>query len=200
MRHIGIMGGAFDPIHTGHLLAAEAARDGAGLDEVWFIPSAVSPLKANEPGMSGEQRYEMVCEAIKGNEAFRALDLELHRGGVSYSIDTVTELQSRYPDCSFAYIIGSDRIHDLHRWHRIGELAERIAFIGLERPSDALRTEALPNWLKERLTMVDMPAIGISSTAIRQRLAEGRSVRYAVPEPVYQYIRRHKLYEARRND
>lgn len=194
MTTIGIMGGTFDPIHIGHLIAAESVRDLCGLNEVWFIPSFGPPLKANEPGVSGERRLEMVRAAIEGNAAFRVLDIELQRRGTSYSYDTVNELKLRYPDHTFAYIIGSDRINDLSHWHRIDQLAQLITFIGLERPSDTPRPDLLPDFLQRRLKLIPMPAIGISSTAIRHRLAAGQSVKYMVPDAVLQYIRRHRLY------
>lgn len=197
---IGIMGGAFDPIHIGHLIAADSAREQCGLDEVWFIPTAESPLKHGAPGANDAQRYEMVLAAIDGHPAFRALDLELKRGGVSYSFDTVSELRERYPGYEFSYIIGSDRVHDLAQWHRIGELAGIAGFIGLERPDEPLRTDSLPDFLQERLHLAEMPALGVSSTAIRRRLAAGRTIRYLVPDSVYLYIRRHMPYGSTRDD
>lgn len=196
MRKIGIMGGTFDPIHIGHLIAAETAREQCDLHEVWFIPSYVPPLKANEPGVSGEKRYEMVCLAIESNAAFRALDIELQRGGVSYSYHTVMELQRRYPNHSFSYIIGSDRINDLPQWHQIEQLAAQITFIGLERTSDPYDIDALPIFLKERISLIHMPAVDISSTAIRSRVNAGLSVQYLVPDSVHSYMRRYKLYES----
>ncbi|MGI2292759.1 nicotinate-nucleotide adenylyltransferase [Paenibacillus sp. GXUN7292] len=194
MKAIGIMGGAFDPIHIGHLIAAESAREACKLDEVWFIPTFGSPLKANRPGAEGHHRLAMVEAAISGNSAFRAIDMELARGGTSYSIDTAAELLRQYPAYSFSYIIGSDRINDLPQWHRVEELAAIVSFIGLERPSDAPRLEQLSPRLKERLQMVQMPAIGLSSTALRDKLSAGQSVRYEIPAEVEAYIRRHDLY------
>lgn len=196
MSKIGIMGGTFDPIHTGHLLAAEKAREQCNLQEVWFIPSYSPPLKANEPGVSSEHRHGMVEAAVATNDAFRVLDIELKRGGISYSYDTVSELIKRYPGHSFAYIIGSDRINDLCKWHRIEELAELATFIGLERPTEAVHLDQLPSFLKQRLTIVEMPPIGISSTDIRSRLTAGHSVQYMVPDTVLEYIRRYGLYES----
>ncbi|MBH5317021.1 nicotinate-nucleotide adenylyltransferase [Paenibacillus sp. GSMTC-2017] len=194
MKKIGIMGGTFDPIHIGHLLAAEVAREHCSLNEVWFIPTAGSPLKDNEQRANAVKRYEMVVEAISSNNKFRALDIELKRGGISYSYDTVTELQAIFPDCSFSYIIGSDRINDLPKWNRIEKLAEVVNFIGLERPSEAICMESLPAYLKDRLHLVEMPPIGISSTALRRKLSLGQSVRYSLPDSVLAYIRRHGLY------
>ncbi|ACT02649.1 nicotinate-nucleotide adenylyltransferase [Paenibacillus sp. JDR-2] len=196
MNRIGIMGGTFDPVHTGHLIAAEAARDGCGLDEVWFIPTYQPPLKDNQPGASSKLRLQMVQEALGGNPAFKALDIELERGGMSYSIDTVLELKKRYPDKAFSYIIGSDRINDLPKWHRIEELAELITFIGLEREGTAVQLDELPEYLRRRVTMAAMPPIGISSTEIRSRVYAGRSIAYLVPDTVQQFIKGRGLYES----
>jgi nicotinate-nucleotide adenylyltransferase len=193
---IGIMGGTFDPIHIGHLIAAEMAREQCGLHEVWFIPSYGPPLKANEPGVSGQRRYEMVCGAIESNPSFRALDIELQRGGVSYSYDTIIELQGRYPNHTFSYIIGSDRINDLPQWHQIEQLAARISFIGLERPGNPVNITALPIFLQDRISLIHMPAIEISSTAIRSMANAGQSVQYLVPDSVNSYMRRYNLYES----
>ncbi|MGO4109962.1 nicotinate-nucleotide adenylyltransferase [Paenibacillus sp. YAF4_2] len=196
MRRIGIMGGTFDPIHIGHLIAAEAARDSLGLDEVWFIPTYHPPLKDNQPGVSSELRLQMVQEALGGNPSFKALDIELQRGGMSYSIETVLELKKRHPDDAFSYIIGSDRINDLPKWHRIQELTELITFIGLEREGTPVQLEQLPDDLRQRVTMSAMPPIGISSTDIRSRVQSGRSIEYLVPDTVHQFIKRRGLYES----
>ncbi|WP_231637499.1 MULTISPECIES: nicotinate-nucleotide adenylyltransferase [Bacillales] len=196
MSKIGIMGGTFDPIHIGHLIAAEMAREQCDLHEVWFIPSYGPPLKANEPGVSGQRRYEMVCGAIESNASFRAFDIELQRGGVSYSYDTVMELQKLYPNDSFSYIIGSDRINDLPQWYRIEQLAAQITFIGLERPDEPVDIAALPLFLQERIQLIHMPGIDISSTAIRSRANAGQSVQYLVPDSVNSYMRRYNLYES----
>jgi nicotinate-nucleotide adenylyltransferase len=190
------MGGTFDPIHYGHLLAAETAREACELDEIWFIPSYRPPLKGAEPVADGAARLEMVYRAIDFQPHFRAMDIELERGGVSYSIDTVRALQELYPGRTFSYIIGSDRVNDLPNWHRIEELAEIAGFIGIERPGEPIDKDKLPAFISSRLTVVSMPLIDISSTEIRRRCAEGRSIRFLVPEKVYSFIRRSGLYEA----
>jgi len=197
---VGIMGGTFDPIHIGHLIAAESAMAECGLDEVWFIPTSSPPLKSGAPGASENDRYEMVAAAIATQDRFRVLDIELRRGGTSYSIDTVRSLREQHPDHSFAYIIGSDRINDLAKWHRIEELAELVTFIGLSRPETTATPELLPEELRCRITFAEMPAIGISSTVIRERLAAGKSIRYRVPDAVYAMIRRHGWYGSTRDD
>lgn len=195
MIKVGIMGGTFDPIHYGHLLAAERARESCGLDEIWFIPSFQPPLKENDPNADVDARLEMVYRAIDFQPHFRAMDIELERGGTSYSIDTVQALQELYPGRAFSYIIGSDRVNDLPQWHRIQELAEIVSFIGVERPGESIDVSLLPSYIVDRLTVIGMPLVDISSTEIRQRQADKRSIRFMVPEKVYSFIRRNSLYE-----
>jgi len=195
VQKVGIMGGTFDPIHIGHLIAAVRAMECASLDEVWFIPTAEPPLKPNAPLASEQQRFEMVKLAIQHEPRFRVLDIELHRGGTSYSIDTMLYLLKHYADHDFYYIVGSDRIHDLPQWHRAKELLELIGFIGLNRPSEPLELERLPHRWQRKLTLASMPLIDISSTELRKRAGEGLSLRYYVPDEVEQFIRRYHLYE-----
>lgn len=195
MREVGIMGGTFDPIHIGHLLAASSALEAAQLDEVWFIPSSSPPLKPNAPIATAQQRLAMVERAIADDDRFRALDIELSRGGTSYSYDTIMALMKQYPDCRFSYIIGSDRIHDLPTWYKAEQLKELIQFIGLNRPSEPLQLDSLSSDWRSKLTIVPMPLIDISSTLIRNRLRSGLSVRYYVPDEVEQYLRGEQIYE-----
>jgi len=193
-RKVGIMGGTFDPIHLGHLLAGECAREGAGLDEVWFVPVFLPPHKEQTPGADSRQRWEMVCLAVEGNPYFRPIDVEIAKGGKSYSIETVQILQQRYPDLLFSYIIGADMVQYLPNWHRIDELVRRIGFIGLKRPGTEIRWDLLPEHIRSCVTIVDMPSVDISSTVIRERLKTGHSVRYMVPDKVRLYIEEEKLY------
>lgn len=195
MTRTGLMGGTFDPIHAGHLLAAEAAREAAGLDEVWFIPTNVPPHKP-QPGAGARERLEMVRLAIADHPAFRAEEAELDQGGVSYTVDTVAALRERYPERSFYWIVGTDMMNDLPNWHRIEELAAQVRFVCLRRQGEESEEGALPAYLRERLLHAPMPPIGISSTDIRERLRDGRSIRYQVPEAVRDYIERNGLYES----
>ncbi|PZD93979.1 nicotinate-nucleotide adenylyltransferase [Paenibacillus sambharensis] len=195
MLRAGIMGGTFDPIHNGHLLAAETALDVFGLDEIWFVPAATPPLKSGAPDASDRMRLDMVRLAAEGHPNFRVLDIELERGGVSYSVDTVAALQERCPDTLLSYIIGGDRIGDLAQWHRVAELAERLEyFIGFSRPGYPADLSALPSPLRDKVKTADMPQMEISSTAVRLRRAEGRSIRFLVPDSVYEYIMRNDIY------
>ncbi|WP_068774312.1 nicotinate-nucleotide adenylyltransferase [Paenibacillus sp. FJAT-26967] len=191
---IGIMGGTFDPIHTGHLVAGECARSACGLDEVWFMPANVPPHKPNAPKASAGQRWEMVCRAVADNPAFRPLDFELRKGGVSYSIDTIKLLRQQHPEHRFQYIIGADMVEYLPEWHKIEEIMGLIGFIGLQRPGYELDLDVLPSYIRSGVSIAPMPLLDISSTDIRGRRKEGRSIRYLVPAPVHEYIEGNDLY------
>ncbi|WP_055107334.1 nicotinate-nucleotide adenylyltransferase [Paenibacillus ihumii] len=193
MKKVGIMGGAFDPIHLGHLLAAERAREQFKLEEIWFMPSHTPPHK-HRSGVSGEQRLAMVVEAIGSNPAFKPLDIELRRGGVSYTVDTIKELRKQYPDLELYFIIGADMVNYLPKWEGIDELTEMLTFIGLQRPGSFLELDALPPFIQDAVHLAEMPLVDISSSMIRSRLAAGQSIRYMVPDSVYDYMTRSGLY------
>ncbi|MGZ7442278.1 nicotinate-nucleotide adenylyltransferase [Paenibacillus sp. TH7-28] len=193
MKKVGIMGGAFDPIHLGHLLAAESAREQHYLEEVWFMPSHIPPHK-HRAGVSGKQRLEMVEAAIQGHPAFKPLDIELKRGGVSYTVDTIREIRGQHPDLDLYFIIGADMVNYLPKWEGIEDLTGMITFIGLQRPGSFLELDALPPFIQEAVRLAEMPLVDISSSLIRSRLAQGRSVRYMVPDSVHDYMTRSGLY------
>jgi len=193
MRKTGLMGGTFDPVHIGHLLAAQAAKEAAGLEEIWLVPASVPPHKP-QPAASAEMRLAMAEAAVAGCAGFRVEQIELSRGGVSYTVDTVAALQEREPDRFFYWIAGSDMIGDLPNWRRIEELAERVTFIGLERPGEACDEASLPVYVRRKLIRARMPQIGLSSTDIRRRVKEGRSIRFMVPDAVMEIIQRNGLY------
>lgn len=190
---IGIMGGTFDPIHMGHLLAAEAARDSHALDEIWFMPSHVPPHKPSA-GATGQQRLEMTELAVKQATQYEVLGIEMELGGVSYTIDTMRELWRRFPEHEFYFIIGADMVNYLPKWEEIEELASKMTFIGVGRPGFQLHLDDLPDALQGRVLLAEMPLVDISSTAIRRRLASGHSVRFMIPDAVHQYIVRSGLY------
>ena len=191
--NIGIMGGTFDPLHIGHMLAAEAARDSYGLDEVWFMPSYIPPHK-QQAGLTGEERLELVQAAVADCGHFRILDWEVRRGGVSYTVETARRLKETYPDHRFHFIVGADMVEYLPKWREIGELTQLLTFIGVARPGTELNLGALPSGIADKVAIAEMPLIGISSTLIRERAAGGQSIRYMVPEPVYELIRRRGYY------
>lgn len=191
---VGIMGGTFDPVHLGHLLAAELAREAAGLDEVWFMPSYVPPHKAKGPAAAPEERLEMVRLAVEGNPSFRVTDIEIRKGGTSYTVDTLALLMKEHPDAEFSYIIGADMVMYLPKWYRITDIVRQIGFIGLARPGWETDLGALPAEIREKVTLVPMVRMELSSTEIRRRLSEGQSVRYMLPERVREYIEGRGLY------
>lgn len=190
-KQIGIMGGTFDPIHCGHLLAAEQAREQMGLDEVWFMPARIPPHKTRAGITPAEHRLRMVELAVADHPAFRVTDVELRREGPSYTYDTMRQLVSAYPDCRFSFIVGADMVELLPKWYRFAELIRLVRFIGLARPGTRLDRRAHEAYV----SFVEMPAWDISSSLIRQKAAAGRSIRYLVPPAVERYIKEHGLYE-----
>jgi nicotinate-nucleotide adenylyltransferase len=191
---VGIMGGTFDPVHIGHLIAAQLACEQAELDEVWFMPTNVPPHKEQGPKASPVQRWDMVCLAVEGHPRFRPFDMELKKGGVSYSVDTVTELRKQYPGHHFYYIIGADMVQFLPKWFKVDELVKQITFIGLQRSGYTLDMSQLPDNVQKAVVLAQMPLIELSSTLIRQRQSQGKSVRYMVPDRVCEYIEVNGIY------
>ncbi|SER72865.1 nicotinate-nucleotide adenylyltransferase [Gracilibacillus ureilyticus] len=187
MRKIGLFGGTFDPPHYGHLIMAEQVYQSLQLDEVWFIPNNQPPHKA-EAKSGGSIRLQMTEAAIQDHPAFRVNGMELHREGKSYTIDTIRQLQSEYPDFQFYFIIGGDMVEYLPKWHQIDELMKMVPFVGVNRPGHSMDTAY-------NVTEVEMPLIDISSTMIRKRAAEGQSIRYFTTPEVRAIIEKSKLYQ-----
>jgi len=202
---IGVFGGSFDPVHIGHLLAAECCREQAGLDRVLFVPAAIQPHKQDRQLASGQHRMEMLALATGGNEAFAVSGDELERGGVSYTVDTLERLKARHPDDDLLLILGPDAFLGLPTWRepqRIIDLAEVLAMEreSLDDLSDAATRGPLETLLgRERLDhviskRVRLPAIGIRASDLRAAVAAGQSIRYRTPRAVEQYIAAHQLY------
>ncbi len=189
------MGGTFDPIHFGHLIAAERAMEDARLNEVWFVPSHTPPHKQKTTGPNAEHRLAMVELAVEGNPCFRAMDDELKRGGTSYTYDTLESFRQTYAGYRFHFIIGADMVQILPQWHRIENIVRHFRFIGLQRPGYELDLAKLPPDIRAAVSLVPMPEIGISSTDIRTRASSGQSIRYLLPDSVYHYIKENQLYE-----
>jgi nicotinate-nucleotide adenylyltransferase len=184
LKKIGVYGGTFDPVHHAHLIFARDALETLGLDEVIFIPAALSPLKKTAPVASGELRLAMLRAAIKGEPKFAADDCELRRPTPSYTIDTVEEIRRRNNGTAIYCLIGEDNVDRLTEWHRFAELEKMVQFVVLDR-----RGEPASHCYR----VVDRK-IDISATEIRTRVASGRSIRYLVPSTVEEIIRREKLY------
>ncbi len=195
---LGIFGGTFDPIHNAHLFVAESARLSEGLDQVLFVP-ANSQHYRDKAHAAVEHRCAMILGAIATNPAFALDDTDLREDSTGYTADLIPRLVQRYPSASFTFIIGADSLVNT-AWVRFDEVLDSLErFVIAPRPgvrADALGRvlEAVPNRLRERVTSLNLPEIPESATSIRVLLSQGRSVRYLVPEPVWQYIVTHKLY------
>ena len=185
VRKIGIYGGTFDPIHHAHLILARQAMETLQIEEVIFIPAAMSPHKLDEQPTPAAIRLEMLRAAIEGEPRFRVDGRELHRPPPSFTIDTIEELARAEPAAEIFYFIGSDNLPRLQTWHRIDELRKLVRFIVLERGSAHSGSELVTI---SRL-------IDISATEIRNRVATEASIRYLVPPAVAEIIRRHQLYK-----
>lgn len=186
-KRIGLYGGTFNPIHTSHLIVGDQVGNALGLDKVMFLPDVVPPHVDTKYAIDPQLRVEMIRLAIQGNPLFDIELAEIERGGVSYTYDTVVALMKKHPDVDYYFIIGGDMVQYLPKWHRIDELSKLVTFVGVQRRG--FETES-----KYPVVWVDVPMIDISSTDIRQRIKEGQSVRYFVPDSVIHFIKEHHLY------
>lgn len=199
-QRIGIMGGTFDPIHVGHLLTAEAVRDEYCLDKVLFIPAAEPPHKLDQSVTAADHRYAMTVLATRSNPNFEVSDIEMHRSGPSYTIDTIAELIKIYGEgTEFFFITGADTIQEIHTWNRIDRLLEMCHFIGASRQGclpDIAQIKAFFGELGEKkIHRLETLELEISSTDIRNRIKRGQSIRYIVPSEVEEYIYEKGLYK-----
>jgi nicotinate-nucleotide adenylyltransferase len=198
---IGVFGGSFDPVHLGHLGIAEEAREIFGLDRVIFVPAALPPHKRSGTVAPAADRLAMVALAIAGNPRFSASDIELHRAGPSYTIDTLDELQRKRPRARLYFIVGADSLAELHKWRHAAELVRRYEFIIIKRPGTRppyakSLEKAFGKRVAARLgaNFIKTGIYDISATAIRKRVRDGKNIRYLVPPAVERYIFRKGLY------
>jgi nicotinate-nucleotide adenylyltransferase len=199
---IGIMGGTFDPIHVGHLAVAEEARDALGLERITFIPAGQPPHKTASEVAPAADRLAMVALAIAGNPAFELSRLEIDRPGPSFTVDTVAALVAeetaagRKPDLTL--VLSAETFADLPTWHEPARLLAtvRVAVVpreGYPAPDPGWLARTFPGQ-EDRVDFLEGPRLGLSSTALRERVASGRSIRYLVPDAVAGYIAEHRLY------
>ncbi len=213
--HIAVLGGTFDPVHYGHLRAAEEAREALGLDRIVFMPASNPPHKPDEQRAAPEIRLDMVRLAAADNPGFEVSSLEIERGGKSYTIDTVNELKGRAGnDIEVSLVMGTDSFNEITSWLRYRELLELVNIIVVPRPGsvaprlvDALPvevarnfwydsvTESYRNSAGRNITYLETTTFDISSSDIRMRVKEGRSIRYLLPPAVAEHIVRHGLYK-----
>jgi nicotinate-nucleotide adenylyltransferase len=189
---IGFLGGSFDPVHFGHLLAAQDAFEQFPLDRLILMPAAQAPLKPNDVQSSAEDRLAMLRAATEWDRRFELSDFELRRGGISYTIDSARHFRALYPHDELYWVIGGDQLPNLHQWKDIGELAKLVQFIFLERPGYPVKARVeIPGLVLHRC---DGHLLAISSTELRERTRRGRSLDYFVPHKAIVYIRERGLY------
>ncbi len=190
-RRLGVMGGTFDPIHHGHLVAASEVRARFELDEVVFVPTGMPWQKDERAVSSAEDRYLMTVIATASNPRFSTSRVDVDRQGPTYTVDTLTDLHVQFPDYELFFITGADALAQILSWKRVGELLDLAHLVAVTRPGFALDDEHLPDGA---VSLVEVPAMAISSTDCRQRVAEGLPVWYLVPDGVVQYISKRRLY------
>lgn len=190
-RRLGVMGGTFDPIHHGHLVAASEVQARFNLDEVIFVPTG-QPWQKPDQGVSpAEDRYLMTVIATASNPRFSVSRVDVDRRGLTYTVDTLTDLHAQYPGDELFFITGADALEQIVSWHRIGELFDLAHFIGVTRPGYHLDDTHLP---PGAVSLIEVPAMAISSTDCRERVSKGLPVWYLVPDGVVQYISKRGLY------
>lgn len=187
MRKVGILGGTFNPPHTGHLVIANEVLNAYELDKIWFMPNQVPPHKSVASPVSNEDRLAMLELAIMDNPNFSVETVELDRSGPSYTYETMKILKDMYKDIDFYFIIGGDMVEYLPKWREIDQLLEMVKFIGVSRPYYEDHSEY-------DILYAKTPQMDISSSMIRERVKAGESIRYLLPEPVRAYIEEHGLY------
>lgn len=196
---IGVFGGTFDPIHIGHLMIAEEARELLGLDEVVFIPAGQPWFKAEKQVTEACHRMAMVALAITSNPHFYASDIEMKRPGPSYTADTLDALRLHVPDETELFVIlGLDSLKEVDRWYEPQRIFQMATVVGMSRPGyddfDPQRLDSVIPDASSRIRVLEGPLMDISGTEIRRRVSEGKSIKYRVPESVKAYIHEHRLY------
>lgn len=198
-KRIGIMGGTFNPIHQGHLILAETAREYCELDEVLFIPSGNSYMKASDEILDGETRISMTALAIEDNPYFTLSSMEVEREGATYTCDTIRELKERNPSAEYYFIMGADTLFTIEKWKNSEEILRKCSLIVEsrdEKDASELKEKASELQKKYQAYIIVLPErkVDISSTEIRNRLEKGESVRYMIPDKVLSYIEKNNLY------
>ncbi len=188
------MGGTFDPIHHGHLVAASEVAAVFGLDEVVFVPTGEPWQKSHREVSPAEHRYLMTVIATASNPRFSVSRVDIDRGGPTYTVDTLRELHRQYPDTELFFITGADALAQILGWHAADELFSLAHFVGVSRPG--YERVDLAGFPQGAVTLLEVPALAISSSDCRERVARGLPVWYLVPDGVVQYIAKHGLYRA----
>jgi nicotinate-nucleotide adenylyltransferase len=188
------MGGTFDPIHHGHLVAASEVQSWFDLDEVVFVPTGDPWQKSGREVAPAEHRYLMTVIATASNPRFWVSRVDIDRAGPTYTVDTLRDLKTSMPDSELYFITGADALADIFTWRSAEDLFALAQFVGCTRPGHEMDAQTLAAIPADRVTMVEIPALAISSTECRERTRRGEPVWYLVPDGVVQYIAKHHLY------
>lgn len=188
------MGGTFDPIHHGHLVAASEVQAWFDLDEVVFVPTGDPWQKSDRDVSPAEHRYLMTVIATAANPHFTVSRVDIDRDGPTYTVDTLRDLRSEMPDADLFFITGADALAEIFTWREPEELFELATFVGCTRPGYSMDPTTLGSIPADRVTLIEIPALAISSTDCRERKKRGQPVWYLVPDGVVQYIAKHHLY------
>ncbi len=199
-RRVGVMGGTFDPIHHGHLVAASEVQAWFDLDEVVFVPTGQPWQKSDRTVTSAEDRYLMTVVATASNPRFTVSRVDIERPGPTYTIDTLTDLHAAMPDADLFFITGADALTEIFTWRDAEELFALAHFVGCTRPGYEMEPSALGQIPRDRVTILEIPALAISSTECRERRAKGEPVWYLVPDGVVQFINKYDLYAPKEVD
>ncbi|MGN6414101.1 nicotinate-nucleotide adenylyltransferase [Flexivirga sp.] len=189
---LGVMGGTFDPIHHGHLVAASEVQARLDLDEVVFVPTGQPWQKEGRGVTSAEHRYLMTVIATASNPRFTVSRVDIDRPGPTYTIDTLTDLRRQRPDAELFFITGADALAQILSWRGVDQMWPLAQFIGVTRPGHVLSDKGLP---RDHVRLMEVPAMAISSTDCRQRVVDDEPVWYLVPDGVVQYIGKYQLYK-----
>ena len=193
-RRVGVMGGTFDPIHHGHLVAASEVQAWFDLDEVVFVPTGDPWQKSDREVSPAEHRYLMTVIATAANPRFRVSRVDIDRDGPTYTIDTLRDLRSELPDAELYFITGADALAEIFTWRDADQLFELAHFVGCTRPGYDMTPSMLGDIPHDRVTLVEIPALAISSTACRKRVHDQEPTWYLVPDGIVQYIAKRGLY------
>ena len=186
-QRIGVLGGTFDPIHLGHLAAASEACHALGLDSVLLVPANTQPLKP-APQESAQHRLAMCRAAVDGDARLAVSDVDVARGGATYTVDTLTDLAAQFPGVELTFMVGADALQTLGKWKDPERLRSLARFVGMTRPGYQTPVAS------DGVVVVEVPGVAVSSTEVRRRVRDGSPVRYLVPDTVVAYIERNGLY------
>ncbi len=200
MKKVGIFGGTFDPVHIGHLRAAEEVREGVGLEEVWFVPAGQPPHKTGRRITPFEVRFKMLTLAVRDNPFFKVLDIEGREPSPSYTLNTLLRLKEEFPENEFFFILGADAFLEIHTWYRYQEIPRHCTLVVVTREGisfgemERQKREVFNGELEEKVVFFEVTRLEVSSSLVREMLSEGRSVRYLLPEEVLELVEELGLY------